>query len=106
MQIGTEILLARMKEYPDEFFSSPNNYDSRWGNLIDDARNCLPKEDIEALDEGYRKMQIVRFNERVLARLAGEDEPRLTDTVAGPMTVNTSGRYTLGATDINRSALF
>jgi hypothetical protein len=72
MQVGTEILLARMKEYPDEFFGG--GYDSRWGKLIDDARSYLPKEDIEALDAGYRQLQIDRFNERVLTRLAGEDK--------------------------------
>jgi hypothetical protein len=72
MQVGTEILLARMKEYPDEFFSG--NYDSRWGNIIDEARSYLPKEDVEALDNSYRQMQVDRFNERVLARLAGEDK--------------------------------
>jgi hypothetical protein len=72
MQTGTEILLARMKEYPDEFFTG--NYDSRWGDIIDEARSYLPKEDVEALDNGYRQMRVDRFNERVLARLAGEDK--------------------------------
>jgi hypothetical protein len=86
MQVGTEILLARMKEYPDEFFHG--NYESRWMSIIDDSRKYLPKEDVEALDEGYRQMQIDKFNERVLARLAGEDkQPEET------MKIKASGRY-------------
>lgn len=92
MQVGTEILLARMKEYPDEFFHG--NYESRWMSIIDDSRKYLPKEDVEALDEGYRQMNIDRFNERVLARLAGEDkQPEET------MTIKASGRYTTGWVD-------
>lgn len=79
MQVGTEILLARMKEYPDEFFHG--NYESRWMSIIDDSRKYLPKEDVEALDEGYRQMNIDRFNERVLARLAGEDKPQPEETM-------------------------
>ena len=92
MQVGTEILLARMKEYPEEFFTG--NYGSRWAGILNDARQYLPKEDVEALDEGYRQMNIDRFNERVLARLAGEGEqPEET------MKIKASGRYSFGATD-------
>jgi hypothetical protein len=93
MQVGTEILLARMKEYPDEFIT--RGYDSRWGNLIDDAKHYLPKEDVEALDEGYRQLRIDQFNERVLARLAGEDQPQPEET----MTIKASGRYANSITD-------
>ena len=93
MQVGTEILLARMKEYPDEFFNG--GYESRWTGIIDDARMYLPKEDVEALDEGYRQLRVDRFNERVLARLAGEDKQEAEETVK----VKASGRYSLGTTD-------
>jgi hypothetical protein len=89
MQVGTEILLARMKEYPDEFYGS---YGSRWGAIVDDARQYLPKEDVEALDEGYRQMQVDRFNERVLARLAGEEKEET-------LTYKASERYSAGVTD-------
>ena len=95
MQVGTEILLARMKEYPDEFFTG--SYGSRWAGILDDARQYLPKEDVEALDEGYRQMQVDRFNERVLARLAGEDK-QVEETV----TIKASGQYAFsggGVTD-------
>ena len=99
MQVGTEILLARMKEYPDEFVT--RGYDSRWGNLIDDAKHYLPKEDVEALDEGYRQLRIDQFNERVLARLAGEGEqPQPEET----MTIKASGRYATGWADPRSTA--
>lgn len=94
MQVGTEILLARMKEYPDEFFNG--GYESRWMSIIHDAKQYLPREDVEALDEGYRQMQVDRFNERVLARLAGEDkQPQPEET----LTIKASGRYTTGWAD-------
>lgn len=83
MQVGTEILLARMKEYPDEFFTG-NYGGGRWTGILDDARQYLPKEDVEALDEGHRQMQVDRFNERVLARLAGEDKPEVEEKLFGP----------------------
>lgn len=83
MQVGTEILLARMKEYPDEFFTG-NYGGGRWTGILDDARQYLPKEDVEALDEGYRQMQVDRFNERVLARLAGEDKQEIEEKLFGP----------------------
>lgn len=93
MQVGTEILLARMKEHPDEFFHG--NYGNRWMSIIDDSKKYLPREDVEALDEGYRQMQIDRFNERVLARLAGEGKQELEET----LTYKTSERYTTGWVD-------
>jgi hypothetical protein len=89
MQVGTEILLARMKEYPDEFFSG--GYDSRWGNIIDEARSYLPKEDVEALDNSYRQMQVDRFNERVLARLAGEDKQETEEKLKYKITERYAG---------------
>lgn len=86
-------MLARMKEYPEEFLN--DHLGSRWGNIVDDARSYLPKEDVEALDEGYRQMQIDRFNERVLARLAGEDKQEAEEALK----YKASGRYAGGFTD-------
>jgi hypothetical protein len=98
MQVGTEILLARMKEYPDEFFTSSN--ESRWARIIDESRQYLPKEDVEALDEGYRQMNIDRFNERVLARLAGEGkQPEET------LKYKATERYAGGFTDAREQYL-
>jgi hypothetical protein len=89
MQVGTEILLARMKEYPEEFMKV--SYDSRWTRIIEDAKEYLPKEDVEALDEGFRQVKVDQFNERVLARLAGEGEQEVEET----MTIKASGRYAI-----------
>ena len=94
MQVGTEILLARMKEYPEEFFNS--GYESRWGSIILDAKAFLPEEDVEALDEGYRQMQVDRFNERVLARLAGEDKQQQPEET---MKLKVTERYAGGVID-------
>jgi len=71
MQVGTEILLARMKEYPEEFLMEHDI--PRWERVMRDARNYLPEEDLKALDDGLRQIHIDKFNERVLKVLAGED---------------------------------
>jgi hypothetical protein len=98
MEMGTEILLARMKEYPEEFINVENRalgYDGlRWDRVLRDAREHLPKEDVDALDAGMRRLYIDRFNERVLKTLAGESEPEQTE---GTITYKASGRYATGA---------
>ena len=100
MEMGTEILLARMKEYPEEFINVNNialGYDGlRWDRVLRDAREHLPKEDVDALDAGIKRLYVDRFNERVLKTLAGESEPEQTE---GTITYKTQGRYTTGFTD-------
>jgi hypothetical protein len=82
MQVGTEILLARMQEYPEEFFTEEGGLIGRWERIIRNARDYLPKEDVDALDEGYRQLRVDKFNEQVLARLAGEDkQPQPEETM-------------------------
>jgi hypothetical protein len=73
METGTQIILQRMIDCPEEF-PSEGEYHGKWGKIIQDARNYLPKEDIESLDAGYKQLLIDRFNERVLKTLAGEQE--------------------------------
>jgi hypothetical protein len=100
MEMGTEILLARMKEYPEEFINVNDialGYDGlRWDRVLRDARDHLPKEDIVALDAGIKQLYVDRFNERVLKVLAGESEPEQTE---GTITYKTQGRYTTGMTN-------
>ena len=96
MQTGTEILLARMKEYPEEFTGGLRG--SRWMSLIDDAKAYLPGEDVTALADGLRQMRIDRFNERVLARLAGEDRE-------APEESKTAEEYNAGWNDPRADAL-
>jgi hypothetical protein len=100
MEMGTEILLARMKEYPGEFVNQEDKalgYDGlRWDRVMRDARDYLPKEDVEALDAGMKQLYVDRFNERVLKTLAGESEPEQTE---GTITYKAQGRYTTGMTN-------
>ena len=100
MEMGTEILLARMKEYPEEFINVNDialGYDGlRWDRVLRDARDHLPKEDIVALDAGIKQLYVDRFNERVLKVLAGESEQEESE---GNMTYKTQGRYTMGMTN-------
>lgn len=72
MQTGTEILLARMAEYPEEFIEGNI---SKWSHVMHMGNECLPDEDKAALKEAYTKAKIERFNGEVLATLAGEREP-------------------------------
>lgn len=94
MQVGTEILLARMKEYPEEFIIDEGDVIGRWERVMRDARNYLPEEDLKAIDEAYRQIHIDKFNERVLKVLAGEDTPEKETVV-----YNTKGRYATGWSD-------
>ena len=94
MQVGTEILLARMKECPEEFMRS-----SKWDKLLGEARNCLPKNDIEALEEGLRQINVDWFNEAVLKTLAGEPLEAQTQYHPGTMTYKSRERYATGWTD-------
>jgi hypothetical protein len=98
MEMGTEILLARMKDHPEEFINS-NVLDYsvlRWEAVLHESRNHLPKEDIDAIDAGIKQLYVDRFNERVLKTLAGESEPEQTE---GTLTYKTQGRYTIGMTN-------
>ena len=93
METGTEILLQRMKDYPEEFVFDNSTGTSKWERIIGDARDYLPKEDIEALDAGYKQVRVDLFNERVLKKLAGE-EP-ISETI----TYKAKERYAGGFTD-------
>lgn len=74
MQTGTVVLLARMKDHPEEFFGAGSH---RWDRIITDARPYLPSEDVQALDSALSQLHIDRFNERVLKQLSGETDASL-----------------------------
>jgi len=100
MEMGTEILLARMKEHPEEFVNdnSVRRLDGlRWDSVLRDAREHLPEEDVKALEAGMKQLYIDRFNERVLKVLAGESEPEQPE---GTITYKAQGRYATGTTDV------
>ena len=100
MEMGTEILLARMKEHPEEFINLKDRAlglnDLRWDRVLRDAKEHLPKEDTDALEAGIKQLYIDRFNERVLKTLAGESEPEQTE---GTIKYKVSERYSTGFTD-------
>ena len=85
MEIGTEIILQRMKDCPEEF--RDDGHLGKWEKALMGYKDILPQEDIEAIDEAYKQMNIDRFNEVVLKTLAGETEVQET------ITYKTSERY-------------
>jgi hypothetical protein len=92
METGTQIILQRMKDCPEEF-PNEGEYHGKWGKIIQDARNYLPTQDVEALDAGYKQLQVDRFNERVLKTLAGEEPKKET------LIFKSSERYATGFSD-------
>jgi hypothetical protein len=70
MQAGTVVLLARMKDRPEEFFGAGSH---RWDRIITDAMPYLPTEDKAAIDSALSELHVNRFNERVFKHLAGEE---------------------------------
>jgi hypothetical protein len=90
MQVGTEILLARMKDYPEEFLGIHGGM--KWDRILADARACLPNDEVAALDAMFKQLTVDRFNEDVLKTLAGEEQPETLKYKA-------SGQYVTGWTD-------
>jgi len=92
METGTQILLQRMKDFPEEFANDGELF-GKWERTLTGYKEILPREDVEALDAAYKQMRIDRFNERVLKTLAGEEPKQET------ITYKTSGRYAGGFSD-------
>jgi hypothetical protein len=67
MLSGLEILLARMKDYPEEF----TNPDGVWRRMIKDVLPYLDKDEMVALEYGIKEIMRDKFNESVLSQLAG-----------------------------------
>jgi hypothetical protein len=74
METGTQIILQRMKDNPEEFVLDDGVILGKWEKAMRGYRNILPTEDVEAIDAMYKQMRIDRFNEGVLKTLAGETE--------------------------------
>jgi hypothetical protein len=92
METGTQIILQRMIDCPEEF-PSEGEYHGKWTKIISEARNILPTEDVEALDTAHKQLLIDRYNERVLKTLAGETEAQEN------IKYKAEGRYAGGFTD-------
>lgn len=92
MQVGTQILIERMKTNPEEFQEGKI---SRWGKHLSHAREWLPEEDKQALEKAIQQMRMDVFNEGVLKELAGEAEPEKEEWLR----YQAKERYAMGMTD-------
>lgn len=103
MEVGTKILLKRIEECPEEFASNGIHGISKWFNVLNAAKHCLPKEEFDAingaLETSRKKFELDRFNEDVLKTLAGEE----TSSETG-LTYKSSERYSM-ATAAGTNAL-
>ena len=89
MLTGLEILIARMKDHPDEFLMR-----RKWDELIEHYGEYFTKDELEAYKAARGEMMRDLFNEAVLKRLAGEEDDE-GKTQPGPAT----GRQAFGWTD-------
>lgn len=96
MLTGLEILIARMKDHPDEFIKQ-----YKWDGLIEEFADNFTKEELDAYKAARSEMMRDLFNEAVLKRLAGEEESDIekAKAVVGKMAYGAQGRYTLGTAD-------
>lgn len=65
MLSGLEIVLERIKEYPEEMY--------KWSDLLGEYIQYFNEEEIQAWRAVQTQMGRERFNEKVLKRLSGED---------------------------------
>ena len=77
MLTGLEILIARMKDHPDEFLMR-----RKWDELINEFGEYFTEEELSAYKAARNEMMRDLFNEAVLKRLAGEED----DSVVRPST--------------------
>jgi len=88
MLTGLEILIARMKDHPEEFVKQ-----CKWDTLIEDFRDNFTLDEWEAYKAARNEMMRDLFNESVLKRLAGEEDE-------GKTQLSTAiGRQAFGTTD-------
>ena len=69
MLTGLEILIARMKDHPDEFLMQ-----RKWDELINEFGGYFTEEELNAYKAARGEMMRDLFNESVLKRLAGEED--------------------------------
>ena len=91
MQVGTQILIDRMKQFPEEFKEGEI---CKWSRHISYAMEWLPEEDKQALREAINERRLGEFNEGVLRTLAGDEEE-----YPATLRYQTKERYAGGFTD-------
>ena len=107
MEIGTEILLKRIKDCPEEFAQNDPQgiYGAgKWFSVLNAAKHSLPKEEFDAINEALevsRKQYLLdKFNESVLKTLAGEniDTADMADAYYSVPQINSTLRNSIGVT--------
>lgn len=68
---GMDILLERMKMYPEEFVES-----RKWNDIIGKVIDVLDEDELKTLEAAARQAQRDWFKGAVLKTLAGQDETR------------------------------
>jgi len=91
METGTQIILQRMKDCPEEFMDGTVHL-GKWEKALLGFKDILPQEDVEAIEAAYKQMRIDKFNEVVLKTLAGEEPKQET------ITYKAKERYATGFT--------
>jgi len=64
MLSGLEIILERIKEYPEEW--------NKWASLVNDYAQHFTQEEVQAWQSVQTQMARERFNEKVLKHLSGD----------------------------------
>jgi hypothetical protein len=101
MLTGLDILLDRMKTNPEEFLDRGHVpyegqvFGGKWADLLEYAWRVADKDEQEALESARKEFYRDDFNERVMKRLAGEEQEQRPET----MTYKTQGRYATGWSD-------
>jgi len=86
MLTGLDILLSRMKTNPEEFLYGGavpiegEVFGGNWADLISYAWRVANEEERQALDEARKEFYRDDFNERVMKRLAGEEQEQRPET--------------------------
>ena len=86
MLTGLDILLSRMKTNPEEFLYGGavpiegEVFGGNWADLISYAWRVANEEERQALDEARKEFYRDDFSERVMKRLAGEEQEQRPET--------------------------
>ena len=101
---AVELLLARMKSNPDEFY--PKGH--RWQKLIAEYSGYLTEAEHVALNEGQREIAVGAFHVAVMNELLCEPEEEMTQTsgnvrvgVGGPSSYYNNVATSIGTAGVN-----
>lgn len=100
MNDGIKILLERIKTHPEEFLIDNNNpfAESKWRKILQAYKSCLPKEDMEALDNEINKLLQEKFTSAIMEELLDPKEEAQLTLTPTPQKIGTPrGGATLGA---------